>query len=189
MKTLCIIDMQEEFAERENKSFDTPGYIDRFNKLKAIIRYSIKNNWNIIIVEFARYGPTSPRVLEIIGDYPYIKVTKPYDDGSSHILSVMKQQNISTTEFVVVGANTEACVASTVRGLIHRLGKDIEKAPVSVYMPATMSFNAPPSKYSNKYIKNTYDSRARKISKLAQFEPTYKPTFLERMRNLLTPAE
>jgi len=102
---LVIVDMQVGFESA--RCLKT-----RKNIVKAI-RNSIKQEEQIVILEYSSFGNTYSDILEALKDYPYDKQIKFNDDGSQEVLEVSKDEL-----FKVCGVNLGFCVRETIEGLI-----------------------------------------------------------------------
>lgn len=115
---LLIIDMQTKFLEYGNDSC-IPG-------VKREIEQAIKDDANIIFVEYIDEGDTIPELTDLVKHFTPTrvhKVVKPYNDGSKNILQLIQQLNLPSQHFKVVGVNTDCCVLQTVSGLKGKIPK------------------------------------------------------------------
>ncbi len=116
--TLCIIDMQQKFLNSLLLN-DYDNIIDRISK---DIKLAIKNNANIIFLEYECFGNTIKELLYLVRDYDkaYRRI-KYDDDGSEELIDVLISNKINTKNIKFCGINTDCCVYSTVSGFIHSM--------------------------------------------------------------------
>jgi len=124
--TLIIVDMQACFSASTKKTVQRNCQIE--------IRKAIKNNANIVFLEFEGYGPTLSSLTDIVADANYSKnyrAIKPINDGSESVLSLLRKKKLPRTNFRVCGVNTDCCVYSTVEGLDVKISKNLKIEVVS----------------------------------------------------------
>lgn len=106
------------------------------------MRHAKKNNWTIILVEFAGYGDTDEAINKEIGNYPHVAtVTKHDADGGKDIIKYIQDNPQWSLNLVICGIYGDCCVSDTVYGLFDN--SDIVEvdvvadAIVPEYMPGT----------------------------------------------------
>jgi nicotinamidase-related amidase len=117
--SLVIVDMQTGFVAANSRK--------TLKNCKREIRKAIKDDANIIFVEYNGCGRTIKELTEITDKIAYKKkfvAIKRKNSGAKIILKTMKKNNIPTTKhtnFRVCGVNTDACVLETVEDLARAL--------------------------------------------------------------------
>lgn len=85
---------------------------------KKEIRYAIRNNLNIIFVEYNNCGSTLPELFNLTKNYKKaFKLIKFSNGGGNEIASFLRKNKLPRGKLKVVGVNTDACVQSTVEQL------------------------------------------------------------------------
>jgi nicotinamidase-related amidase len=124
--TLIIVDMQARFSAATKKIVQRNCQVE--------IRKAIKNNIPIVFLEFEDCGPTLRSLTDIVANANYsyaYKAVKPINDGSEHVLSLLRKKKLPRTDFRVCGVNTDCCVLSTVEGLDSKIAKKLKIEVVS----------------------------------------------------------
>lgn len=108
---LCIIDMQPRF-----KASQDPGTIqaclDRISQ-------AMEEGAYIVIAQFKMFGKTDQRICDMVKGYRYVCYTHAdQDDKSDAISRVLGKNRIKADDFRVCGVNLDACVYSTIYGLL-----------------------------------------------------------------------
>ena len=120
--TLIIIDMQPVF-EASQKDW-------MIENVRREIKRAKRRAHAIVVVRYRGSATTETlpalqvdnRILGEIGTYPHVGyVTKNRGDGSKEILRVLRGRPFPTGDLIVVGVNTDCCVAETVNSLAHKL--------------------------------------------------------------------
>ena len=112
MKTLTVIDMQEEFT-----AANCP---DTIAEVKKLCRKARRNKWPIILVEYAGAHQTLEEIQDVVKGYGQaFTLTKNKDDGSDVISKFVAGKNLPDG-VVACGVNTQFCVHDTVRGLLEK---------------------------------------------------------------------
>lgn len=115
-RTLCIIDMQEEFRA----SSDPHTILGVCKEIRKATRY----NWHVLLVE---YGSTPhKRSLKQIRDLlkghrRCYRVVKHNDDGSDEMIKAAAKHNVDISTMRVCGVNADSCVKKTVKGLLDKV--------------------------------------------------------------------
>lgn len=115
MYTLCVIDMQQYFLNNGN-DVSVEG-------VAREIRQAIKDDADILFVEYQGCGDTVPNLTDLVkhlGSTKVHKVVKSGDDGSEDIMEKINREDLKSDHLKVVGVNTDCCVYRTVSGLKFR---------------------------------------------------------------------
>ena len=115
MYTLVVVDMQTHFVTTENLEFT--------KNIQREINQAVQDEAQIVFVEYSGSGETLQDLVSLTKDY-YRKhtIAKYHNDGSSEIQSLVEKESLST-DFKVVGVNTDFCVKETVQGLSKKFPK------------------------------------------------------------------
>ena len=99
------------------------------------IKQAKRFNHIIFLVEMIGCGETDKNILDVLKNYKRktFKITKREDDGSLNIVQCIINNGLSLSKLKICGINTNACVSSTVNGLIRRF--DL-KIPVEIIADA-----------------------------------------------------
>jgi len=108
--TLIVVDMQHMF----------PASSKCLDACKDIVRAFVKTNNDIVFVEYVGCGQTISSLKRLARNAHY--VYKDKCDGSKEINECVTKNALSTN-FVVCGVNTGACVLETVVGLTYYSNK------------------------------------------------------------------
>jgi nicotinamidase-related amidase len=108
--TLIVVDMQHMF----------PASSKCLDACKDIVRAFVKTNNDIVFVEYVGCGQTISSLKRLTRNAHY--VYKDKCDGSKEINECVTKNALSTN-FVVCGVNTGACVLQTVSGLTYYSNK------------------------------------------------------------------
>lgn len=113
-RNLIIIDMQYGFlTSHTGKTL----LGDRVSKICKLIEQWKLLGWPIILVEYARYGPTLDRIQQSLDNYDNQKqLTKRQNNGADEIFKCVHKYKLPKRH-LVTGVNTNYCVAETVIGL------------------------------------------------------------------------
>ncbi len=108
--TLLIIDAQDIFFNTNSEAFIF-GCSNEVANAKNL-------GSPIILLEYAGYGRTTDKILEIIGNYDNCyTITKRNDDGSKEVMKLMHKHHLPMKNIVICGGRTDCCVSSTIFGL------------------------------------------------------------------------
>lgn len=103
--------MQRQF--RASADLQTKQAVINLAKMAA------SRKWPIILVEMDGASETYPEIFAEASKTKHVVVAKSGNNGSEPIFDVCDRFHIGSERFVVCGVNTDACVLSTVRGLIR----------------------------------------------------------------------
>jgi len=111
-KTLVIIDMQD-FFDRIPKDHLIQNMCD-------LIRHARRQRWGIMLVEFDRYGPTTQRLMDALGEYDHVAIVKKNcDDGGEEVIQCLDSNPQWSRHCLVCGIYGDACVRETVCGMYN----------------------------------------------------------------------
>jgi nicotinamidase-related amidase len=120
---VLLIDMQRWWWEKE-ANIEGAENRRKFRALlesqKRVLREARNHNVPILIVEFAGYGETLSELIEAVGDYDNFLHLKKNRTGlfsrrnktKEAALAFLRERNVK--DLIVMGANGEGCVASTI---------------------------------------------------------------------------
>lgn len=112
--TLVVVDMQSAFHAALKPS--------AIVGVTCEILAAKKLNRPVMLVEYAKCGPTLEPLAELLRGYPKkLRVTKPGDDGSRQVIRALQENKWPSKYLRVCGVNTDCCVWSTVEGLLEKL--------------------------------------------------------------------
>lgn len=121
--SLVIIDMQPEFKAAKGKRV--------YNAVMCEIKQAIKKRAAIVFVEFGNYNEvphTRTRKGLRLATSKYDRVfttVKLQNDGGDKIMNMIVKNNLSR-KIRVCGVNTDACVVSSVRGMVRASEKKVK---------------------------------------------------------------
>lgn len=110
---LVIVDMQPHFPAARDES--------TINGCLMQIGLWRERGWPIVVLEYEGCGPTDARIDAALAGYDnFRRLTKPRDDGSAEVLKGCRSLDFAPDLFRICGVNINACVQSTVRGLMEK---------------------------------------------------------------------
>lgn len=114
-----IVDMQPEFDAS-------------FNCRSAVLRqleHAKKRGDQVVILEYANYGPSYQEIYEALRGYGYVQVTKEEDGGGPAMLAANVIRAVAGDRgrrtIRIVGVNTCFCVRDTALDLV-RMGHNVK---------------------------------------------------------------
>jgi nicotinamidase-related amidase len=106
MTTLCIVDMQTEFAKPAKKCL---------NEVCRQIKLAKRRNAGIIILEYKHCGPTLPEIKSLLKSYKRKTYKqKTMNGGGTEVLAAARRKGFPTNKIRFVGVNRSYCVYETV---------------------------------------------------------------------------
>lgn len=138
MPTLVVVDMQPQFSNSTCK-------ITRAACVREV-KYAVKNNHNIVFLEFGGWGKTTSMLTDLTADYPHaVTLLKHQMDGSEEIKQHFEKKNKRPKKFHVCGVNGDQCVYETIRGMKRHF-------PKSKIIAVLDAINASCSKDSQRHL-------------------------------------
>ncbi len=123
LRTLVIVDMQDEFVDYEwnyDENEIPIDYTEIVPGICSLVQYAIKNCWSIIFVEFDPYGTTIEILSELVADYQHFMAVQKYgQDGGPQVIECLQEHPQWSRHLLVCGLYGDACVPSTVQGLLR----------------------------------------------------------------------
>jgi len=127
-RTLCVIDMQNYFAETADKRL--PQVLKEINLAK-------RRHAGIIILEYNECGRSHPTILEILKGYDRVRYVRKCDnDGSSEFIQTALKRGFNLGKVRFCGVNRSFCVQETVKGFLG----EIEDSDVEIAIDATWCY-------------------------------------------------
>jgi nicotinamidase-related amidase len=114
--TLIVVDMQYQFEA----SVDPNVVIGVTCEIVKAREYGSP----IVVVEYEGCGRSHSGFLNLIRNYRRKAIIKKWDDdGSAEIIRTLKRRQFNPFHLRVCGVNSDACVLSTVQGLLAKLNQ------------------------------------------------------------------
>lgn len=114
--TLVVVDMQPDFEAAFN-----PDVVIGVAKQIMLAKHK---KWPVILLEYAGCSRTHQGFSDLLSGYPRrARISKSDDDGSYEVVRALERREFPFKNLRVCGVNTDACVWSTVDGLLKRLPK------------------------------------------------------------------
>lgn len=126
-KALVMIDMQDEFATRDNynRLGVNPEKIKAvIEKQKIMIALAKNKKMPILVAEYQSFGPTNSELMTAIGNYAWfyrvVKTTDGLFDNANSSVAETKSKlaEWGIDSLILMGANGGACVEATMKGAI-----------------------------------------------------------------------
>lgn len=117
---LCVVDMQTDFSAADCSETQQRNLM--------LIKQAMEDKAFIVFAHYEGCGPTHPHLTHPTRDYPYVdQCWANQNDKSTAVMRLIQKHEIEYDRILVTGVNTDACVKSTVEGLIdyHHLGTEI----------------------------------------------------------------
>lgn len=112
--TLIVVDMQPEFDAALNPNVVVGVTLE--------IQAAVARKSPIVFVEYDEAGDTHKGLYSLAKGYrKKARIIKYEDDGSRQIIRTIRRREFDLSHLRVCGVNTNACVQSTVEGLLKRL--------------------------------------------------------------------
>ncbi|UCG02551.1 MAG: isochorismatase family protein [Candidatus Heimdallarchaeota archaeon] len=125
MKTLVIVDMQNDFFDEAITLIDNPMYNCNHNVeyiipvIQGLVAHAIKLHWPIIFVEYTGFGKTMEEIYELTESYRKQQtIPKNEPNGAPAILNTVQNKNWPLN-IIVCGLYGNVCVSETVAGLLY----------------------------------------------------------------------
>lgn len=108
-KVLLIIDMQWAFPPARNRR--------TICECKNLIRKFVRNNDEIVFIQYVVNGPTLPELMKLVKGYGKFSIRWKRDNDGSNVIDRYFRKEKKNIIFTVSGVCTGFCVKETVEGL------------------------------------------------------------------------